>query len=55
MEKKEMQFFNLLGTFYKFLMEFIFISNKIAGICLFGFYGISTFVGYLIPNQFLYK
>ena len=22
---------------------------------LFGFYGISTFVGYLIPNQFLYK
>ena len=23
--------------------------------CLFGFYGISTFVGYLIPNPFLYK
>ena len=23
--------------------------------CLFGFYGISTFVGYLIPNSFLYK
>ena len=22
---------------------------------LFGFYGISTFVGYLIPNPFLYK
>ena len=24
-------------------------------VCLFGFYGISTFVGYLIPNPFLYK
>ena len=23
--------------------------------CLFGFYGISTFVGYLMPNPFLYK
>ena len=22
---------------------------------LFGFYGISTFIGYLTPNQFLYK
>ena len=22
---------------------------------LFGFYGISTFVGYLLPNPFLYK
>ena len=22
---------------------------------LFGFYGISTFVGYLMPNPFLYK
>ena len=24
-------------------------------VCLFRFYGISTFVGYLIPNLFLYK
>ena len=24
-------------------------------VCLFGFYGISTFVGYLKPNPFLYK
>ena len=24
-------------------------------VCLFGFYGISTFVGYVMPNQFLYK
>ena len=24
-------------------------------VCLFGFYGISTFVGYLMPNPFLYK
>ena len=24
-------------------------------VCVFGFYGISTFVGYLIPSQFLYK
>ena len=24
-------------------------------ICLFGFYGISTFVGYLTPNPLLYK
>ena len=24
-------------------------------VCLFGFYGISTFVGYLMQNQFLYK
>ena len=23
-------------------------------VCLFGFYGISTFVGYLMPNPFLY-
>ena len=23
--------------------------------CLFGFYGISTFVGYLMSNPFLYK
>ena len=25
------------------------------GCCLFGFYGISTFVVYLMPNPFLYK
>ncbi len=24
-------------------------------VCLFGLYGISTFVGYLMPNSFLYK
>ena len=24
-------------------------------VCLFGFYGILTFVGYLIPNPFLWK
>ena len=24
-------------------------------VCLFGFYGISTFVCYLMPNPFLYK
>ena len=24
-------------------------------VCLFGFYGISTFVGYLMPNPFLYN
>ena len=24
-------------------------------VCLLGFYGISTFVGYLMPNPFLYK
>ena len=24
-------------------------------VCLFGFYGISTFVSYLMPNPFLYK
>ena len=24
-------------------------------VCLFGFYCISTFVGYLMPNPFLYK
>ena len=24
-------------------------------VCLFGFYGISTFAGYLMPNPFLYK
>ena len=24
-------------------------------VCLVGFYGISTFVGYLTPNPFLYK
>ena len=24
-------------------------------VCLFGFYGISAFVGYLMPNLFLYK
>ena len=24
-------------------------------VCLFGFYGISMFVGYLMPNPFLYK
>ena len=24
-------------------------------VCLFGFYGISTFVGYLMPNPFLFK
>ena len=25
------------------------------GFGMFGFYGISTFVGYLMPNPFLYK
>ena len=24
-------------------------------VCLFGFYGISTFVGHLMPNLLLYK
>ena len=24
-------------------------------VCLFGFYDVSTFVGYLMPNPFLYK
>ena len=24
-------------------------------VCLFGFYGISSFLGYLMPNPFLYK
>ena len=23
--------------------------------CLFGFYGVSTFIGYLMPNSLLYK
>ena len=34
-----------------------YVENKILldKICLFGFYGISTFVGYLMPNPFLYK
>ena len=29
--------------------------SRILIVCLFGFYGISTFVGYLLPNSFLYK
>ena len=29
--------------------------NMYVSMYLFGFYGISTFVGYLMPNQFLYK
>ena len=37
----------------------IFVSNLMPNPvyiwCLFGFYGISTFVGYLMPNPFLYK
>ena len=37
------------------------VMNKIGGqtgllnLCLFGFYGISTFEGYLMINPFLYK
>ena len=27
----------------------------ISSVCLVEFYGISTFVGYLMPNPFLYK
>ena len=30
-------------------------SALVVIVCLFGFYGISTFVGYLMPNPFLYK
>ena len=31
------------------------MSNPVLNVCLFGFYGISTFVGYLMLNPFLYK
>ena len=31
------------------------ISNNMLLGCFGGFYGISTFVGYLMPNPFLYK
>ena len=31
------------------------IRNHLIGCWLFGFYGILTFVGYLMPNPFLYK
>ena len=34
----------ILQTFLSFMADW-----------LFGFYGISTFVGYLMPNEFLYK
>ena len=45
--------------FFKFIVNTL-LGNKMAIgarkiICLFGFYGISTFVGYLMPNPFLYK
>ena len=33
----------------------LFIEAVTRLVCLFGFYGISTFVGYLMPNPFLYK
>ena len=31
------------------------MKTNIFFVCLFGFYGISNFVGYLMPNPFLYK
>ena len=41
---------------YFFVMSDIFIYLKILGLVWFGgFYGISTFVGYLTPNPFLCK
>ena len=39
----------------------IFVSSMLltsiikVNVCLFGFYGISTFVGYLMPNPFSYN
>ena len=36
------------------IVEINTLTKKVV-FCLFGFYGISTFVGYLMPNQFLYK
>ena len=41
----------------KILVHYGFITCLLAKWvdCLFGFYGISTFVGYSMPNLFLYK
>ena len=49
-------FNNFLLSFAK-ISEMIFIAQNIRLLVgwLFGFYGISTFVGYLMPNPFLYK
>ena len=41
-------FIYLLINFFNTVIHQVFV-------CLFGFYGISTFVGYLMPNPFLYK
>ena len=45
----------LLYTIYdrRFMGERMFPPST--DVCLFRFYGISTFVGYLMPNPFLYK
>ena len=36
-------------------LQYLKSDNYMQIICLFVFYGISTFVGYLMPNPFLYK
>ena len=38
----------------EYALKMIYCENIIVG-WLFGFHSISTFVGYLIPNSFLYK
>ena len=57
--KYDFYFFNLSGNYAKKQSKNLFLKLKIILIrvkiffCLFGCYGISTFVGYFIPNPFL--
>ena len=39
--------------FLKDQMELIILNGEFGLVWLFGFYGISTFIGYLTPNLFL--
>ena len=42
-------------TFFKISVLFLLKKFDILIVCLFGFYGMSTLLGYLMPNPFLYK
>ena len=46
--------FTRIEKFIEFYLLNIILAVGLV-VCLFGFYGISNIVGYLMPNSFLYK
>ena len=51
-----MQKEKVILTLMQYFLLFAYFKEQLKSLVwLFGFYGISTFAGYLMPNPFLYK